>query len=115
VHALKVEIVHACRFKQFALLAFVFMPDHLHLLVEGLSDDADFRIFMRALRQRTTVEYHRFAPGVLWQDGYFERVLRRTEETSSVIKYILANPVRAGLIENAIDYSFGGAIDLDQN
>lgn len=89
------------------------MPDHLHLLVEGQTADADFRAFMRFLRRRTALEYRRLTLLELWQDGYYERGLRHDEATPAVISCILGNPVRAGLVENATDYPFGWTIDLD--
>jgi putative transposase len=44
----------------------------------------------------------------LWQQGYFERVLRNDEGTLTVIRYVFENPVRAGLVERYEDYPFLG-------
>ena len=45
----------------------------------------------------------------LWQRYGFERVIRDSEQTFVVARYILENPVRAGLV-NAIDeYPFSGS------
>jgi putative transposase len=87
------------------------MPDHLHLLVEGTAPDSNFRSFMRYLRRRTALEYRRLTLLDLWQDGYFERVLRDGEATATVIAYILENPVRAGLVRHWADYPFLWTID----
>ncbi|MGE5834405.1 MAG: REP-associated tyrosine transposase [Acidobacteriota bacterium] len=113
VQVLVQQILHAASEHGFAVLAYVFMPNHLHLLVEGQTADADFRAFMRFLRRRTALEYRRLTLLELWQNGYYERVLRRDEATPAIISYILGNPVRAGLVENATDYRFGWTIDLD--
>jgi len=113
VRSLVQQILHAGAKHRFAVLAYVFMPDHLHLLVEGQTADADFRAFMRFLRRRTAIEYRRLTLLKLWQDGYYERVLRKDDATPAVISYILDNPVRAGLVENATDYPFGWTIDLE--
>ena len=86
------------------------MPDHLHLLVEGCDPGSDFRKFMSVMRRRLSDEYHRSNSGILWQDGYFERVLRDEEGTQAVVAYILGNPIRAGLVENATDYPFSWSI-----
>lgn len=45
----------------------------------------------------------------IWQAGYFEHVLREDEDTRRVAGYILANPVRAGLVANPEDYPFSGS------
>ncbi len=51
----------------------------------------------------------RKAGGPIWQAGYFEHVLREDEDTRRVAAYILANPVRAGLVVNPEDYPFSGS------
>jgi len=113
VDSLRLQIFQSCQRKEFALLAYVFMPDHLHLLVEGTSERAEFRALMQNVRKRTAMCYRNLAWADLWQDGYFERVLRRDEDTQAVIDYILANPVRAELVEKAVDYPFSWAVTLD--
>ena len=83
------------------------MPDHLHMLVEGLAPDARFRPMVTFAKQRRAV----VAPCRLWQRGYYERVLRTDEHTLVVSAYILANPVRAGLVSSAHDYPFSFSIE----
>ena len=73
------------------------MEDHLHLLVEGDSEDAHFVSMMTVLRQRTAITYSRLAHRPLWQDGYFERVLRPRDDAFGIIEYIRNNPSNAGL------------------
>ena len=91
------------------VLAYCFMPDHAHLLVAGASTDANFPAFMKLAKQRSGFEYSRRTGGRLWQEGYYERVLRAGEGTRGVISYILANPVQAGLVADPIDYPFWGS------
>lgn len=91
---------------QFAILAYTFMPDHLHFLAEGLSDVADFRRFVALLRRRSSASLWTLHPKGLWQDGYYERILRRDEASVHVCHYILNNPVRAGLVAEPSDYPF---------
>ena len=45
----------------------------------------------------------------LWQRYCFERVLRSDEMTLVVARYIVANPVRAGLVSQPEDYPFVGS------
>ncbi len=104
--AVSLELLSTAERYQFAVLAYSLMPDHLHALVEGTGKDADFCRFVSVLRRRTTIVTKFMCPDGLWQDGYYERVLRRTEETVKVIDYILNNPVRAGLVDRALDYPF---------
>jgi REP element-mobilizing transposase RayT len=80
------------------------MPDHLHLLVEGRREDADFQLFMRNWRKRSTLEVRSGGARTIWQKGYFERVLREEDGTVQVIAYMLMNPVRARLVDSPLDY-----------
>jgi putative transposase len=92
-----------------AVLAYCFMPDHLHLLVQGLTDDADCRRFIARAKQFSGFHYQKVFGQRLWQRYGFERTLREHESTLSVARYILENPVRAGLAKNAADYPFLGS------
>jgi hypothetical protein len=43
--------------------------------------------------------------GRLWQRGFHDRCLTRTDETlADVARYIVKNPVRAGLVQRAEDW-----------
>jgi hypothetical protein len=45
----------------------------------------------------------------LWQDGYFDRVLRDEDATLTVVSYIVLNPVKAGLCRATSDYPLLGS------
>jgi putative transposase len=94
---------------QFAILAYCFMPDHVHLLVEGLAQDADLVRFVKHGKQISGYAHKQHFGKSLWQPSWFDRVLRKEEDTTDVIKYILLNPVRAGLVESAADYRLSGS------
>jgi len=90
------------------ILAYCFMPDHLHYLAEGLSDRADLLRFTRTFRQRSGYRHRQARSDRLWQEGYFDRHLREEDATLEVVSYIIANPVRAGLCANPQQYPFSG-------
>ena len=99
--------------ESFAVIAYCFMPDHLHLLLEGLTDAADFRECVRIFKQRSSFYWKRVHGTVLWQRNYFEHVLRSDEDANEVARYLLANPVRAGLVKAPEQYPFLGSFTLD--
>ena len=41
------QILRACGQHEFDILAYCFMPDHAHLLVEGTREDADLKAFLK--------------------------------------------------------------------
>jgi putative transposase len=91
------------------VLAFCFMPDHLHALVEGRTEQADCQKCAGRFRRQSAFYFRRDGHARLWQDGYFDRVLRHEEATLDVVRYVLLNPVRAGLCADASDYPLLGS------
>lgn len=85
------------------------MPDHLHLLVEGFSPSSNLITFMNKAKQATGYWFKTEHERPLWQTGYYDHVLRDDEDTLAVIRYVLANPVRAGLVERIDAYPFSGS------
>jgi putative transposase len=93
-----------------ALLAYCFMPDHLHLVAAGEQPSSDVRAFVSKAKQASAFAHQRrFGGERLWQRSYWDRVLRREEDTWTVVRYVLANPVRAGLVSHPLEYPFSGS------
>ncbi len=93
-------------------LAWVIMPDHLHWLIVlqhgGLGDVVrDFKSSSARL-----VNSARGATGALWQAGYHDHAVRRDEDVQALARYIVANPLRAGLVSRVGDYPLWDAIWL---
>ena len=104
-----IETLRACSEKHgFAVLAYCFMPDHLHLLVQGGPESALLQ-FVKGFKQRTAYAYHRAHSTVLWQKSYHDHVLRAEEDVRETARYVVGNPVRAALVEVAGDYPHSGS------
>jgi REP-associated tyrosine transposase len=110
VHVVLEQFLRAAASTGFAVLAYCFMPDHVHLLIEGLTDASDCRDFIRLAKQLSGFHFKRAFGGTLWQRYGFERTLRNDEATLSVSRYILENPVRAGIARRVEDYPFAGSM-----
>ena len=93
-------------------LAWVVMPDHLHWLVELNSECLD--ALMRNLKSRSALQINRLRQrqGRVWQRGFHDRALRKEDDVRKVARYIIANPLRAGLVEDVGDYPHWDAIWL---
>ena len=50
--------------------------------------------------------------GGLWQRGYHDRALRRDEDLKAAARYIVMNPLRAGLVKRPGDYPLWDAVWL---
>ncbi|PTU78414.1 transposase [Pseudomonas indoloxydans] len=93
-------------------LAWVLMPDHLHWLIAlqhgSLSD------LMRRIKGRSAKRINQLTKrqGKLWQDGFHDRALRREEDLLPAARYIVANPLRAGLVSRVGDYPLWDSVWL---
>ena len=103
------QILDAARQHRFAVIAYVFMPDHVHLLVEGRDDSADLKAFASLAKQKSAYAYSQVEKKRLWPPSYYDRVLRSEDATASVIRYILENPIRRGLVVDWKEYPFVGS------
>ncbi len=100
-------------------LAFVIMPDHLHWLFVLRNDSSLAKVMQsvkggsanqiqKILRERGELSKNQ----VLWQQGYYDRAVRKQEDLVQLARYIVANPLRAGLVSNIGDYPLWDAIRL---
>lgn len=92
-----------------AIFAYCFMPDHLHLLCEARRIDSNLVAFVHDAKQRSGYAFARRTGDRLWQEGFYDHVLRDEEGVLSVVRYIVANPVRAGLAREVGEYPFCGS------
>ena len=104
------QISRAATENQFAVIAYCFMPDHLHLLIEGRSDESDCKRFIARAKQYSGFYYAKARHGVLWQRYGFEHVLGDEELSVVVARHILENPIRAGIVQRVEDYPFAGSL-----
>ena len=103
------QLLHTAVRFNFEIPAYCVMHDHVHVLAEGTAKDADLRRFVSRWKQLTAYEWKRRTGQTLWQKGYFDHVLRDEESDIGVIKYIVSNPVNAGLTERPEDYPLTGS------
>jgi putative transposase len=86
-----------------------FMPDHVHLLVEGSTERANATGFVHQAKQRSGYAFAKQYGKRLWQPSYYDRVRRDDDASISVVRYIFDNPVVAGLAVSPGDYPFSGS------
>ncbi len=80
------------------------MPDHVHLVVDGERDDSNCLAFIRLAKQYSGYHYKKSFGQPLWQRYGFERIIRDDAERALTIRYLLMNPVRAGLVRDPREY-----------
>ncbi|WP_322520542.1 transposase [Guyparkeria halophila] len=93
-------------------LAWVVMPDHFHALLRlRQSSLADVMQRVRGVSARR-INRQLGRHGPLWQPNYHDHALREDQARRDVAPYIVANPVRAGLVERIGDYPHWDAVWL---
>jgi REP element-mobilizing transposase RayT len=85
--------------RNLAVRAWCIMPDHIHVVVETMPD-ADVEGWVRYFKRSTA----RLLGAAAWQRSYWDRDVRHDEDAGTVVGYILANPVRAGLVDRPEDW-----------
>jgi REP element-mobilizing transposase RayT len=94
-------------------LAWVIMPDHVHWLFqlgEYMDLSAAIKRFKACSARRVNGYLHR--QGALWQKSFYDHALRKDEDVRGVARYIVSNPLRAGLVKHVGDYPLWDAIWL---
>ncbi len=90
------------------VLGFCIMPDHVHLLVLNLN--SSLLDFMRVLKGRTAHLLRSHGAYAVWQGSFHDHLLRRNEDISGTLRYLLENPVRAGLVDSWTKYRWCGSM-----
>ena len=109
VDPVREQILHAAVLFEMEISAHCFMPDHVHLLVEGQTESADACAFVHQAKQRSGFMFSRSFGARLWQPSYYDRILREEEDSLSVTRYIFDNPVVDGLVKSPVEYPFMGS------
>jgi putative transposase len=81
----------------------------VHMLVEGSVDASYLPAFASLAKQYSGYSYRDKSRGPLWQDGYYDHVLRDSESTRKVARYIIENPIRANIVQSVWLYPFIGS------
>ena len=108
------EMKRSAEFGDTDTFAFIVMPDHFHWLF-SLTDDRALSSVVGAVKSYSAKrlnEMYRRGQRQVWQRGFHDHALRRDEEVARVARYIVANPLRAGLVSRIGDYPLWDAIWL---
>ena len=105
------EMRHLHDTEQVFSIAWVVMPDHLHWLLQ-LKVAESLPNVMRCLKARSAllINQHCNRSGAVWQKNYYDHAVRKEEDIKGISRYIVANPLRAGLVTHIGDYPFWDAM-----
>lgn len=90
----------------FDVLAYCIMPNHVHLVLipHKLSDTADYSLtkIMHNIKRNSVKSANKVLgrTGAFWQHESYDHYARNEKELERIIKYVLYNPVKAGLADD---------------
>lgn len=83
------------------VLGFVVMPDHYHAAL-ALGNTKSLSDAMWSIGKYTAARINRLLgrTGGLWEEGFYDHLIRDRDDFDEVLKYVHENPVAAGLVES---------------
>ena len=92
-------------------MAWVLMPNHLHWMVQ-LMENGDLSRIMFFVKGRSAHYINKILnhKGPVWQKAFYDHALRKDEDVRKMARYIIANPMRQGLVKKIDDYPLWDAI-----
>ena len=90
------------------IYAYCLMPDHLHVVLSPCPGHSALTLIDRYKGLTTHHSWSLGWRGKLWQPRYYDHLIRREESLVAIIEYVLANPVRKGLVEHPEAWPWSG-------
>jgi len=114
VTLLRETLHHAKELHPFAMLGYVFLPDHLHLLIRP-ADRGNFSPIMHSLKRNFAINFKRTRDVTgsmrVWQKGYWDHIIRDEDDFHRHLDYIHYNPVRHGLVDKPEAWRFSSFLE----
>ena len=94
---------------EYRLRGWVIMPNHAHLVVEVW--DTPLVRLLNTWKGRTSRAANQFLrrSGRFWQPDYFDTLIRDEAHLRRAVRYVEANPVKAGLAREAAAWPWSSA------
>ncbi len=85
---------------RYLLACWCIMPNHVHVIVKPLGDNPLSKI-LHSWKSFTALEANRLigCEGAFWEAEYFDHIIQDKDELEQQIRYILDNPLKAGLVD----------------
>ena len=87
--------------------SFVVMPDHIHWLFKLHKSDVSKTV------KRVKSVFSQSTGLHIWTPGFYDHAIRTDESLINVARYIVANPLRAGLVDKVGDYPYWDSVWLE--
>ena len=93
-------------------LTWVLMPDHFHGILRLNNKPLSKFILQCKSKSAVRVNQQLKRSGKVWQENFYDRALRVNEDRLQISRYIIANPLRAKLVDNIANYPYWNCVWL---
>jgi putative transposase len=100
----------AAEYRLYNLLAWVIMPNHVHVVFDPLRDLPKITRWIKGSTARTANLLLGRTGQPFWQYESYDHCVRTSQELTRVIHYVEHNPVNAGLVKSIDDWPWSSAV-----
>jgi putative transposase len=102
------EAIHFRDERQYELHAYCLMSNHVHILFTLKKDAPVLYKIMQDLKKFTGLHCNRQLnrSGAFWEEEYYDHIVRDQREFERTVRYILQNPVKAGMVSDWQDWTW---------
>jgi putative transposase len=92
--------------KDYKLICYCIMPNHIHVVFELITNSRGISKIMQSIKRISARKSNQILnrTGKFWQDESYDRLVRDDKELYFIIKYVILNPVNAGLAQDWTDW-----------
>lgn len=96
------DTLHYPEGKDYFLICYCIMPNHVHLVFRLLKDNKGISKIMQSIKRISGRNCNKLLnkEGTFWKDKSFDRLVRDDVELYNIINYVINNPVKAGLVDD---------------
>lgn len=114
-HLIDPRVADICKYtlhfpdrKDYKLICYCIMPNHIHLVFELIERNKSISKIMQSIKRISARKCNLVLNrnGKFWQDESYDRLVRDEKELFFIIRYVLMNPVSAGLEKNWSDWKY---------
>jgi len=100
------DVLHFADQKDYGLLCYCVMPNHVHTVIERISEEKSLALIMHRIKGFTASRANRLLgrKGPFWQGESFDHVVRSQSALFKTVRYVLENPIKAGLVQRWQDW-----------
>ena len=92
--------------KGFQLISWVILPEHFHAMIRP--KNTNLSIILKSVKQSFSMNFRKRNPlhqGKVWQNRFWDHIIRDQEDFNKHFDYIHFNPVKHGMTSIPFEYS----------